>query len=171
MFYMSGRLYQQIDFKHAMLLRVYQSAGLAFLFVPINTIVYAGVPPEKNNAVAGIVNLSRNMGGDIGIAFVTTMIARSTQAHQNVLVAHASAYDRSLAQTLDRIAVSLQHAGTSAPEAARRAMGVVYRQLSAQAATLAYLDVLRVLSIITVLMIPTVMLTRRPTMGRAAGGH
>jgi DHA2 family multidrug resistance protein len=172
MFYMAGHLYQQVDFKHAMLLRVYQSAGLAFLFVPINMIVYAGVPPEKNNAVSGIVNLSRNMGGDIGIAFVTTMIAQRTQAHQNMLVAHATAYDPTLSQTVERIAATLRHAGTSAPEAAHRAMAVVYRQLSAQAATLAYLDVLRVLSVITMLMIPTLLFTRRPNVGgAAAGGH
>ena len=59
----------RIDFETAVRApRAIQSVGLAFLFVPINTLVYVGVPPEKNNAVSGIVNLSRNMGGDIGIA-------------------------------------------------------------------------------------------------------
>jgi len=37
--------------------------------VPINSIVYNGIPPQKNNQVSGIVNLSRNMGGDIGIGW------------------------------------------------------------------------------------------------------
>ncbi|HEY4157405.1 MAG TPA: DHA2 family efflux MFS transporter permease subunit, partial [Polyangiaceae bacterium] len=93
LFYMTTHLYQGIDFKHAMYLRMYQSTGLAFLFVPINQVVFSGVPPEKNNAVSGIVNLSRNMGGDIGIAFVTTMIARRSQSHQTILAAHATPYD------------------------------------------------------------------------------
>ena len=52
---------------------------------------YAGVPPEKNNQVSGIMNLSRNMGGDIGIAFVTTLIARRSQAHQALLQSHDDA--------------------------------------------------------------------------------
>jgi DHA2 family multidrug resistance protein len=172
MFYMAGHLYQGIDFKHAMLLRVYQSAGLAFLFVPINQLVFAGVPPEKNNAVSGIVNLSRNMGGDIGIAFVTTMIARRTQVHHNALAAHVTRFDRHVSDNLDRIAAALQHAGATPVEATRRATAILYRQVSAQAATLAYLDVLRALALITLLMIPTLLLTRRPKLaGGPVGGH
>ncbi len=172
MFYMSQRLYQGIDFKHAMLLRVYQSAGLAFLFVPINQVVFAGVPPEKNNAVSGIVNLSRNMGGDIGIAFVTTMIARRSQAHHADLAVHITRFDKPVMDRLDTIAAALQHAGATAPDAARRATAILYRQVLAQASTLAYLDVLRILSVITFLMIPALFLTRRPRIGGApAGGH
>ena len=71
-----------MDFETAVELRCIQSVGLAFLFVPIKTLSYAGVPPQKINQVSGIVNLSRNMGGDIGIAFVTTLIARRSQTHQ-----------------------------------------------------------------------------------------
>jgi len=172
MFYMASHLYQQIDFKHAMLLRVYQSAGLAFLFVPINQVVFAGVPPEKNNAVSGIVNLSRNMGGDIGIAFVTTAIARRTQAHQTVLAAHVTRMDPHVTANLDSIAAALRHAGASAPDAAARAMAILYRQVIGQATTLAYLDVLRILAFITALMIPALFLTQRPRIGGApAGGH
>src|SRR6185437_2700338 len=66
LFFMTSHIYNCIYFRTAVELRVIQSIGLPFLFIPINTLVYAGVPPEKNNAVSGIVNLSRNMGGDIG---------------------------------------------------------------------------------------------------------
>lgn len=170
MFYMTGHLYEGIDFKHAMLLRVYQSVGLAFLFVPINQVVYATVPPEKNNAVSGIVNLSRNMGGDVGIAFVTTMIARRTEFHQTALVAHTTRYDDAFTGTIARIAGALQKAGEAAPDATRRAMALVYRQLIRQAATLAYLDVLHVLATITMFMMPLLLLTKRPR-GHAAAGH
>lgn len=172
MFYMGSHLYQNIDFKHAVLLRVYQSAGLAFLFVPINQVVFAGVPPEKNNAVSGIVNLSRNMGGDIGIAYVTTAIARRTQAHQTVLTAHVTRFDPHVTANLDAIAAALRHAGASAPEAAERALAILYRQVIGQATTLAYLDVLRTLAFLTALMIPALFLTQRPRIGGApAGGH
>ncbi len=171
MFYMTRHLYQGIDFTHAMLLRVYQSAGLAFLFVPINQVVFSSVPPEKNNAVSGIVNLSRNMGGDVGIAFVTTFVARRTQWHQTALAAHTTAYDAPLMARLNAIARSLEHAGTAAPDAAHRAMAIVYRQLTVQATTLAYLDVLHVLAVGALLMIPVLFLTRRVRVGAAAGGH
>ena len=57
-----------MDFKTIVMLRVYQMVGVAFLFVPIQTMCYVGVPMEKNNNVSGMTNLARNMGGSIGIA-------------------------------------------------------------------------------------------------------
>jgi MFS transporter, DHA2 family, multidrug resistance protein len=70
-----------IDFRHAAGARLVQALGLAFLFVPINTAAYAFLPKEKNNAASGLINLSRNVGGSVGISVVTTMLSRRTQFH------------------------------------------------------------------------------------------
>ena len=56
----------QMSFGYASLLRFYQSIGLPFLFVPINTLAYVGIPPGKNNDVSGLTNLARNIGGSCG---------------------------------------------------------------------------------------------------------
>ena len=69
-------------FPTAAMARVFQGVGLAFLFVPINTVAYSYLPPEKNNAASGLINLARNVGGSMGISFVTTMLDRRTQFHQ-----------------------------------------------------------------------------------------
>ena len=168
LFYMSHTLYPGIDFSTAVRLRIYQSIGLAFLFVPINTVVYAGVPPEKNNAVSGIVNLSRNMGGDIGIALVTTLIARRTQFHHARLVEHIDPGNQTLIARLNGIAQALQHAGASSVQSLKQAYAAVYRQLMQQAQTLAYLDALFVLACFAGLMVPLVLMTRRAQGGPAA---
>ncbi len=73
MFHMTS-LYLGIDFQTAMMYRVFQSIGLAFLFVPINTLCYVGVPQEQNNQISSMINLMRNLGGSFGISFVTTML-------------------------------------------------------------------------------------------------
>ncbi|WP_242395688.1 DHA2 family efflux MFS transporter permease subunit [Anaeromyxobacter oryzisoli] len=166
MFHMVKTLYPGIDFRTAVELRMWQAAGLAFLFVPINTVVYAGVPPEKNNAVSGIVNLSRNLGGSIGIALVTTLIARRAQFHQANLAAHLDAGSGALLARLAGVARALERAGTSSVDATRQAYAVVYRQLLQQAQTLAYLDALFVLACFTAAMVPLVFLTRRVEGGR-----
>jgi len=169
--HMAHTIYPGIDFQTAMMLRIYQSVGFAFLFVPINTVAYAGVPPSKNNQVAGIVNLSRNMGGDIGIALVTTLIARRSQVHQANLAEHLDAGNQLLAARMAGIARALQHAGSTSVEAARQAYGAVYRQLVQQAQTLAYQDVLFLLACFTGAMVPLVFLTRRVQAGRTAPAH
>ena len=171
LYHMARTLQPGMDFSTAVWLRVYQSAGLAFLFVPINTIVYAGMPPSKNNAISGIVNLSRNMGGDIGIAIVTTLVARRSQKHQHDLVSHLDLWNKQFTSQIAAISQAMQHAGISAADATQRAYAAVYGRLIREAQTLAYLDVLYMFAIFTALMVPLVFVTKRVKPGTAPGGH
>ena len=135
--------------------------------MPINTVVYAGIPPEKNNAVSGIVNLARNMGGDIGIAFVTTLVARRTQLHQARLAEHLDPGAARSSRGSPGCA-GARAGGQLVADAVRQAYGAVYRQLLQQAQTLAYLDVLFLLACFTAAMVPLVFLTRRVQGGQLA---
>jgi len=171
MFYMSRRLDLQMDFRTAVELRMIQSVGMAFLFVPIQTIAYSGVPLQKNNQVSGIINLSRNLGGDIGIAFVTTLITRHAQTHQANLAAHTTAYDPAYHARILAMTRAFGHAGATSLGAAREATGAIYRQLALQATQLAYLDALRALGIATALMIPVIWLAGRPQARGAPVAH
>jgi DHA2 family multidrug resistance protein len=128
------------------------------------------VPPQKNNQVSGIVNLARNMGGDLGIALVTTLVARRSQFHQARLVEHvvpSGALDARLAA----MAQHLQQLGIGAVQSTKMAYGELYAQVIKQAQTLAYLDVLLVFSIFSAIMVPAVMLARKPKPGGAAMAH
>jgi DHA2 family multidrug resistance protein len=171
LFYMAHKLSLDIDFKHAVLLRMYQAFGLAFLFVPINTLAYAGASPEQSNAVSGLINLARNMGGDVGIAVVTTLLARRTQNHQADLVTHTTLFDAPFRDRLQSITQALQHSGASASAAANEAYRVLYRTVLQQAQTLAYIDVLYLLALGTAIMVPLAFLMKRPQSGGAAMGH
>jgi DHA2 family multidrug resistance protein len=162
MFYMSRTINLQMDFATAVELRALQSVGMAFLFVPIQTISYAGVPLQKNNQVSGIMNLSRNMGADIGIAFVTTLIARRAQVHQANLAAHTTAYDQPYQAKLSALLQALEHAGSTSAVAAKQATAAMYRQLVLQSTQLAYLDALFVLAIGSAIMVPLVWFAQRP---------
>jgi len=170
LYHMSRTLYPGIDFSTAVWMRIYVTTGLAFLFVPINTVVYAGVAPSKNNAVAGIVNLSRNMGGDIGIALVTTLIARRAQVHQEHIATAVAGSAQTFAARLSGIAQAFERAGMSSVQATKSAYAAIYRQVIQQAQTLAYLDTLFVFACFAALMVPLVLLTKS-AQGRAAASH
>jgi DHA2 family multidrug resistance protein len=171
MFYMAHKIDLQMDFGTAIELRAIQMAGLAFLFVPIQTVSYGGVPPQKFNQVSGIMNLSRNMGGDIGIAFVTTLITRRSQVHQVYLSAHTTPYDPAYVSKVDVMTRAFEHAGAASIDAARQATAAVYRQLVVQATQLAYLDALLALGVATAVMVPLVWLASRPAPQGAPMGH
>jgi MFS transporter, DHA2 family, multidrug resistance protein len=169
--YMAKHLSTTMDFPTAVIMRCIQSTGLAFLFVPIQTIVYNGIPPAKNNSVSGMVNLSRNMGGDLGITLVTTVVIRRAQMHQAILTQHATLWDPAFRTSLAGLTNRLTMAGSSPPVARERAYATLYDQLGRQASTLGYVDAVWVVGIMCALMVPLVFLTKRNRGGMPAGAH
>jgi DHA2 family multidrug resistance protein len=171
LFYMARTIDLQMDFRTAVELRAIQMAGLAFLFVPIQTVSYAGVEPQKFNQVSGIMNLSRNLGGDIGIAAVTTLITRRSQIHQSNLSAHTTIYNPAYVAKLTAMSQVFENAGAAAIDATKQATAAMYRQVLLQATQLAYLDALKALGVATALMVPLVWLANKPTPQGAPMGH
>jgi DHA2 family multidrug resistance protein len=157
----------QIDFKTAVLARVFQAAGLAFLFVPINTSAYAYLPRDKNNAASGLMNLARNIGGSVGISFVTTMLDRRTQFHQNMLSSHLSSGSPAFQAMLHGLAQKFQAAGLDPTAAMQRAQAMVQATLIRQATMLAYIDNFWMLAVAMGCLIPLVFIMKK----RAAGGE
>ena len=147
MFYSTKRIDLLISFKAATLLRITQVIGLGFLFVPITLVAYIGIPPDKNNAVAGIVNFMRNMGSSVGTSLVTTLIARRAQFHQARLVEHARVDNPIFQNAVNGMSQSLANAGVGVHEAQRTAYARIYQSLQAQAASLAYVDTFMVLAV------------------------
>jgi len=150
-----------IDFKTAALARVLQAVGLAFLFVPINTAAYAYLPREKNNAASGLMNLARNIGGSVGISFVTTMLDRRTQKHLSDLMSHLTSANSQFQAMIRGVAQSLMAHGTSAADAQQQAYGVVQNIIQQQATMLAYIDNFYILATIILAMVPLVLLMRK----------
>jgi DHA2 family multidrug resistance protein len=169
MFYMTS-IYPGIDFKTAMMYRIYQSVGLAFLFIPINTISYAGVPQEENNQISAMINLMRNLGGSFGISFVTTMLARRSQTHQSVLAAHTvnSVQMQHMLQSMSGLYSGRTGAG---PGAMQQAYASIYGTMQQQAAVLSYHDTIEIMAIIIVAVMPLVLLARKPKAGEVHVGH
>ncbi len=155
-----------ISFRDAVLLRVYQSIGLAFLFVPINTMSYVGIPREKNNAVSGLTNLARNIGGSIGISAVTTLLARRSQFHQGHLVSHVTEYDPAFRNQANGLAKALSASGTSAADAMHQAQAQIYLMVQRQAAALAYVDTIQVFAVACVFMVPFAFLMKKQKAGK-----
>jgi len=147
MYYSTKRIDLQISFSAATLLRIAQVIGLGFLFVPISLAAYIGIAPEKNNAVAGIINFMRNMGSSVGTSLVTTLIARRSQFHQLRLVEKARVDNPNFAQAAQGLSHYFGKGGLGKHEAMATAYARIYQGLQAQAGALAYIDTFMVLSI------------------------
>ncbi len=139
--------------------RMLQSFGLAFMFIPINSNAYIGLPPQKVNAASALLNLSRNLGGGFGIAITTTMLARQAQVHQATLVSHLTPYNQPYVDALATLEKRFMAEGP-AGDALMRAHATIARELQRQALQLAYMDDFLMLSILFGMLVPVVYLMR-----------
>jgi len=172
MYHMLGiNLY--IDFGTAVMLRVYMCVGLAFLFVPIQTLCYQGIPQDKNNNVSGMTNLSRNIGGSLGISAISVILSRRSQYHQDVLSAHTSSLNPLFQQQIAGLTRTFTSLGSDLAHATQMAYQMVYGSVQRQAAMMGYLDAVAVFAVICAVMAPAAFLMQKPKRGMAVqrGGH
>jgi MFS transporter, DHA2 family, multidrug resistance protein len=161
----------EISFRNAMMLRVYQSIGTAFLFIPLNTVAYANATAEQHNPVSEMINLVRNVGGSVGIALTGAMLTIRAQFHQAQLAQIATSYNLRMQVAVQNLANTLVPAGLSTPDALHQAYGRIYAGLQAQAQTLAYIDIFWMMAIKTLCLNPLVFLLRRVEPGKASAAH
>ncbi len=98
-----------ISFGLAVSWRAVIALGLPFLFIPINTLCYAGIPQEKYNEVSGLTALMRNLGGSVGISIVTTLLARQSQKHLAMLAHDGSPGNPPFERMRSALAGAWQH--------------------------------------------------------------
>jgi DHA2 family multidrug resistance protein len=159
----------QASYSYIAWMRIFQASGLAFLFVPINTLSYTDVPRNKNNDVSGLMNLARNIGGSCGTSFFVTLLARRAQFHQDRLVMHLYNSSNALQNSRNGLMGYFQHGGRqSLPGARAMAQGTVYQQLLQQSTQLAYLDVIAALAVGAACMIPLAFFMKKSKGGPAA---
>jgi MFS transporter, DHA2 family, multidrug resistance protein len=160
----------EIDYATVAWSRVYQSLGLAFLFIPINTVAYLGLPREKSNAASAIINMMRNIGGSVGISFATTLIARRQQYHQNMLIEHVTPYSSTYQSTIQNLQQIYGAGSSSTVDALHHAQAQLYAMVQQQTTTLSYIDSFWVFGVIFLALVPLVFLMRKPGTGTAPRG-
>ncbi len=161
----------QIDPNGLMWARIYQAAGLAFLFVPINTASYTGVPANKSNSVSALMNLARNLGGSFGIAILSTILSQRSQYHINVLGYYTTNLNPNYTETINRMTQTLQQQGLNAADAATRANGTMWAIVQRQASMLSFIDAFFVLMVLIMCVFPLVFLLKANKPGGGGGGH
>lgn len=127
--------------------------ALGFIFVPLTTLTVASLPNAEIGTATGLYNLMRNLGGSFGIASLTTLIARGTQAHQSVLAAYLTPSNPLFQYGLSRLQGFFALQG-NAWIATQGAPVLLYRLLLQQSALLAFVDAFRFLGFLAVIGIP-----------------
>jgi DHA2 family multidrug resistance protein len=141
---------------------VVNGIAISFIFVPLTVMTMSQLGQQQIGNATGLYNLMRNLGGSIGIAFVTTMLARGAQAHQALMVGHLApdnpAFTQQLAAAKHQLA---QHADPVT--ATHQAYAAVYALLDQQAHLWAYVDNFFLFGAAALIGLPLIFLFKRVT--------
>ncbi|MFZ0465653.1 MAG: hypothetical protein WAL78_08120, partial [Candidatus Acidiferrales bacterium] len=169
LFLMGSHFDLQMGMKTPVLVWIVSRFGVAFLFVPINVIAFYYVDKKKTNDATGLINLARNVGGSMGISFVTTLLDRGGQTNQVTLAAHITAMNQNFAAAMQAMAQRLMVAGSTATEALKQAQAMFYRTLQNQATMLSFIQDFRIMGYICFGMIPVMFILKKAKPKKAGG--
>jgi DHA2 family multidrug resistance protein len=130
-----------------------QGLGLGLIFVPLQSLAFETLAPRMRTTAAALLNLSRNVGGSIGISVVSTQLVRMTQ------VAHADLAQHITRQTIPTANPELLQ--TIAPVAGPAALAYINMMVTKQALFIAYLDDFKLMMIVTFSVLPLLLFMRR----------
>jgi DHA2 family multidrug resistance protein len=161
-----------IDFRHLMFIRVTQSLGIGFLFVPLSILAYSTLPHRLQQDATALFTMFRNVLGSVGISVSTAMITSRTQTQMAYLAYHTSQANPNFRETLSQLTRAIQGLGATASVAAHKAFGQAYQTLIAQASFLAYKDVFLYCALLAIVFTPlTFLFSGVKKAGGAPGGH
>jgi MFS transporter, DHA2 family, multidrug resistance protein len=154
-------------------IRIFQVIGLPFLFIPINTIAYDGLPQNKTSEGSALINVARNLGGSVGVSLANTELLRRSQFHQSRLVENLVPSSPAFHSTVNQMSQYFIHQGAPPATAQSHAYGVIGQVVSGQASLLAYIDVFHTWAIFSAVLVPIVLVAikRVSGPGRAAATH
>jgi DHA2 family multidrug resistance protein len=145
----------------------FQGLFMAMLFVPLTTITMDAIRPEEMGNATSLFNLMRNIGGSVGIAVATTLIARSSQMFTNTLGRYVNPYNPPAQAMLERMREYFISRGADPATATREAYAAVSGMVQQQAALLSYLNEFKFFGVVFLVMLPLILIMKRPA--RAGG--
>ncbi|WP_395622304.1 DHA2 family efflux MFS transporter permease subunit [Sphingomonas daechungensis] len=136
---------------------IVQGLGLGLIFVPLQSLAFETLAPMMRTTAAALLNLSRNIGGSIGIAVVSAQLVRMTQ------VAHADIASTITEQTIPTADPTLLQ--TIAPGGST-AIAMINAEATRQAVFIAYLDDFKLMMLVTFAVLPLLLLMKKGQQGK-----
>jgi DHA2 family multidrug resistance protein len=137
---------------------VFRGLGSVLIFMPLSIATLGPLAKRDIAAGSGFYSLTRQLGSSIGIAGITTMLARKEAQHRAVLVDHITAYRQPTVDRIQMLTSSFAAHGGDPVLAHRNALELIDRVVNGQAALLSYSDIFFYVAVLFVLSLPLVLL-------------
>jgi DHA2 family multidrug resistance protein len=159
--FLLSRLDLQMSMSNVILPNVISGLGTSFIFVPLTTLAIGTLRNEQIGNATGLQNLVRNVGGSVGLAFVSTMLERYAQAHQAMMVGQLSPLNPQYQQHLS-LAQKLLELHFAPADALARALALLYHGLLQQSSYWAFMNLFFIVACLCAVCLLCVFVFQRP---------
>ncbi|MFN3670703.1 MAG: DHA2 family efflux MFS transporter permease subunit [Bosea sp. (in: a-proteobacteria)] len=154
------------DFHELLLPQILRGCSLMLCMVPINNLALGTLPPQQLKNASGLYNLTRNLGGAVGLALINTLLNTRTDLHIQRLH-EAVAAGRQVAE--ENLANLIARFADHGDAAERMALALLNQRAHKQALVLAFGDVFLGLTAIFAALVLLALFMRKPPKNAAAG--
>ncbi|GGD96830.1 MFS transporter [Aureimonas endophytica] len=165
-FMMSG-LTHDWDFRELFIPQILRGFGLMMAMVPINNVALGTLPPQKMKGASGLYNLTRNLGGAVGLALINTVLTDRKALHFERL-AEEVRWGRAVAEErMASIVASMTANGLDGDMTGVRQMANIVKR---EATVMSFADVFTALTVLFLALVFLSALIRKPNAGVRGGG-
>lgn len=136
---------------------VWRGAVAVLMFLPLSLATLGPLPKEAVSSGSGFYNLTRQLGGSIGIAILTMLLQQREAFHQTVLLAKLSPYNAATQERLNQLTQLFQGQGSDPVTAHQQALASLAQLVNTQAAVLSYADVFRFVGVMFLCSLPLLL--------------
>jgi DHA2 family multidrug resistance protein len=140
--------------------------GLGLIFVPLTNASMAELDVRQLHQGTGLYNLTRQLGGSLGIAILATQLATLIKGQKAILTEHVVSTDPSVLARVDGITRAMVARGADLTSAKQMALQVLDRQVAGQASVLAFSKIYLISGIALLCALPLLLVFKS---GRARG--
>ncbi|RDI60231.1 DHA2 family efflux MFS transporter permease subunit [Microvirga subterranea] len=157
------------DFWELFMPQVFRGVGLMICMVPINNIALGTLPPERIKNASGLYNLTRNLGGAVGLALINTILNNRWDLHLERLRENVTWSRSAAVETLNTMTMGFQSLGSDAHQAALKTMSNMVRR---EALVMSFSDVFVLLTVLFLALICALPFIKKPKAAPPAdAGH
>ena len=155
------------DFYELLVPQILRGIGMMFAMVPTNNIALGTLPPDRVKNASGLFNLTRNLGGAVGLAVINQVLNQRTDLHISRLQERVNWGNATATETLNMFTQRLQGMGDAALMAMKQLSQIVHRQ----AVVMGYGDAFFMLTVFYFGLSLLVMLLKKPASASTEPAH
>jgi DHA2 family multidrug resistance protein len=142
-----------------------RSVGTVLMFLPLQLAALGPIPASEVAAASGFFNLTRQLGGSIGVAVLTTLLDERHAFHRAVLAEHVVSGDPLVSERLGTLTQGLVARGLTPGAAKEKALALLDMMVSKEALIMSFNDTFWATGLLVVLSVPLIFLLGKPREG------